>query len=347
MKCFIPFRINCSPINKLAIIPFEKNPDRLYTGLELQYLDSNETGSGYRVIAYRTDNYVDVYDDDSLIFNENEKFGVALNGLNKHVQTDISNVRFEKIDGSEVISFSFSDIENRSICFEIEELSKKKTTPMNLLAPIGYGSKNPDFLPLFFMYDFDFIRKGKTVVNCTIDEEKIKIDTFPAPMDMQFRYYARYSPYCELLEFAYSGYTALIEAEITDNTYALRDTEYIFDSENSLKSICVNCVDGDIVIEFVPSFDMNNGSKGSFTVCPKSEMGYMSGEYEVQRNGDKLNIRMTLPDGWISVPKSFIAKKVLNKNSIFCCWSKKYEYLSEINISEGTVNSKWINHNRK
>lgn len=41
-----------------------------------------------------------------------------------------------------------------------KEFSNEKSIPMNLLAPIGYGSKNPNFLPLFFMYDFDFIRKN-------------------------------------------------------------------------------------------------------------------------------------------------------------------------------------------
>ncbi len=30
MKCIVPFIVKYSPIKKLAIIPFEKNPDEIY-----------------------------------------------------------------------------------------------------------------------------------------------------------------------------------------------------------------------------------------------------------------------------------------------------------------------------
>ncbi|MDD4547604.1 MAG: hypothetical protein PHI05_02550, partial [Bacilli bacterium] len=202
MKTIIPFKVNYSPIKSLVLIPFEKNPDKIYRGLELQYIDNTNLGTGYRVIAYRNDNYVDVYDDMSLQFQEDEKFNVAENGLNKHIQTPFSNVLFEKQNNCEMISFSFKDLEQRSIEFQIKEVSTKKTIPINLLAPVGYGSKNPNYLPLFFMYDFDFIKSNKTKINWSIDNNKISIDKFPFPMNMQFRYFVRYSNQCELIEFA-------------------------------------------------------------------------------------------------------------------------------------------------
>lgn len=46
---------------------------------------------------------------------------------------------------------------------------------MNLLAPIGYGAKSPNFLPLFFMYSFDFIRKKHTQIECKIEDKKVVI----------------------------------------------------------------------------------------------------------------------------------------------------------------------------
>lgn len=160
MKSLIPFIVNYSPIKKLAIIPFEKKTDKIYKSFELQYIDSEPYGNGYRIVAYRKDNYVDVYDDSSLQFQENEKFNVAERGLNKHIQVPITKAYLEKQNNCECISFSFKDLENRKIDFYIKEFSSKKSIPMNLLAPIGYGSKNPNFLPLFFMYDFDFIKKN-------------------------------------------------------------------------------------------------------------------------------------------------------------------------------------------
>ena len=90
---------------------------------------------------------------------------------------------------------------------------------MNLLAPIGYGSKNPNFLPLFFMYNFDFIRKRNTQIDCKIGNQKIIIDKFQIPMNMQFRYYARYNNYCELIEFANTDSLNLLEVELHNNSY--------------------------------------------------------------------------------------------------------------------------------
>ena len=86
MKGYLPIIVKYSPIRKLAIIPFEKSPDTIYRGFELQYIDGEPYGVGYRVLAYRNDNYVDVYDDVALNFNENEKFNVVENGLHKHTK---------------------------------------------------------------------------------------------------------------------------------------------------------------------------------------------------------------------------------------------------------------------
>lgn len=269
MKCILPFVTNYSPIKRLAIIPFEKNPDKIYRSFELQYIDGEPYGKGYRVIGYRNDNYVDVYDDVSLKFQENETFNVAENGLNKHLHVSIKNAHLEKLDNCEWLSFSFNDLENRKIDFNIKEFSKKKTIPMNLLAPIGYGSKNPNFLPLFFMYGFDFIRKRHTTVSCKIASQEITIDKFSMPINMQFRYYARYSNQCELLEFAATDTLSFKEIDLTNNSYLDKNIEYIFDKPNSLNKIVVHLLDGNIVIKFFPSFNITKDTNGVFKIYPK------------------------------------------------------------------------------
>ena len=127
MKGYLPIIVKYSPIRKLAIIPFEKSLDTIYRGFELQYIDGEPYGVGYRVLAYRNDNYVDVYDDVALNFNENEKFNVVENGLHKHIQTPINNVQFCKENNNQLISFQFVDIHDRKISVHIEEKSKKKS----------------------------------------------------------------------------------------------------------------------------------------------------------------------------------------------------------------------------
>ncbi len=345
MKNIIPFEVKYSPIKKLAIIPFEKHPDKIYKGFELQFLEGDTYGKGYRIIAYRNDNYVDVYDDFSLLFKEDEKFDVAENGLNKHIHTSIENVTFDKQNNCECISFSFKDIENRKINFSLKELSKKKTTPMNLLAPIGYGSKKPNFLPLFFLYDFDFIRRRNTEIDCRINNKIILVDKFPIPMNLQFRYYARYSNKCELLEFANTDASNLLEVEIKNNSYFDKNIEYIFDDCRFLSNIIVHLEDSKIDIIFDPNLNMNASSQGSFKIQPKKEMGFIEGLYEIKRKDLKIFIKLIPNGGWTSVPNSNITKMILKSNSIFCRWSKNYEFTEEIDIEKKFVRAKWENKN--
>lgn len=89
----------------------------------------------------------------------------------------MANLRFEKDERENVhISFSFEDVEGRSIHVAIEEGIDKSSTPFNLLAPIGLGSEKPDYFPLFWLYDFNFIRTKDLRFEISIDGREIEPD---------------------------------------------------------------------------------------------------------------------------------------------------------------------------
>ena len=348
MKSYLPIIVKYSPIRKLALIPFEKSPDTIYRGFELQFIDGEPYGTGYRVLAYRNDNYVDVYDDVELNFLEDEKFNVVENGLHKHIQTEIRNVQMGKTGNNQLISFEFLDIQDRKIFVHIEENSKKVSKAMNLLAPIGVGSKTPEYLPVFLMYDFDFIRKNKSIISCNIDGENKKIDNFPMPMNGHAGLYARYSNECELLEFANTSMMELQEVELNeDNTYRDGNVEYIFESENLLKNVVVYYEEQKVQICFDGGLNLNKTCTGKFTIKPREKMGYIQGEYSVECDLNTVTLRMTPTCGWTSKPNSFITRLILGKNSVFCSWSKKYVYESIIDLSAGKIEACWKNGNLK
>lgn len=346
MKSFLPIKVKYCPIKKLALIPFEKKAEKIYRCFELQYLDSSIYGTGYRIIAYRNDNYLDVYDDYSLVYNKDEKFDVAENGLNKHVQTRLENVSFKSDDGKVTLSFSFTDIENRDVKFYIKEEVNKKTAPMNLLAPVGVGSKKPNFLPLFFLYDFNFIRKKHTIINCKIDNIDIEIDTFPLPMNYQKRYFTRYSEKCELIEFINTDYLKLEEVELDDNLiFVENNVSYYFESENALKEIKVKFDENETVIKFIPSLNIKEDMSGQSRIEPNSIMGYISGEYNIIKKQNLVEMNLEATEGWVSVPNSFITKILLKKNSMFCKWAKNYRLKEVINLDTKVIDGKWTNNN--
>ena len=52
-KVLQPFKMEILPIRKLVLFNFEKAPDEIYSGLELQYLINNEVEKGYRLIMMK------------------------------------------------------------------------------------------------------------------------------------------------------------------------------------------------------------------------------------------------------------------------------------------------------
>lgn len=352
MKVILPFKINYSPIKKLALINFEKKPDKLYKGLELQYIDGKSYGKGYRIIAYRNDDYVDVYDDYSLTHIENEKFNVVEKGLNEHVQTHLDNVIFERRNGNVEITFRFLDLLNREISVSIIEHSNKRSISMNLLAPVGVDARKPDFMPVFLLYDFDFVRRSKTVASIEIGGKTIAIDKFPMPMNMQFRYFSRYSVNCQLVEFINTDYTKLIEVELDDKLSFTEDcVKYCFNSNGGLETVNVETGNSPIIIGFVPALTFNKDKvldlEGKFSINPAQCMGYIKGDYQI--NGDEkmltYNLKLIPSGGWTAVPNSWITKMLLSPKLIFCCWSKKYWLKEVICIKDMTVDGRWTNGN--
>ncbi len=350
MKTILPFGIKYTPMEKLALINFEKKPDTIYKGLELQYLNGHDIGKGFRILAYRNDGYVDMYDDMSLKFDPNEQCNVAEKGLNKHIQTNIDNTVFEKVDGCVQISFDFEDLDKRAIHVYIKEQIKKKSTPMNLLAPIGFGSKRPSCLPIFFLHNFDFIRRKNTIVDIRIDETVLNLDPFPFPFPMngQMRYYTRFSMESQIIEF--------IPIDMKVKEIELDEQMQYFDQGIQYRFVKTAFGIGlsqielmqnkKVVINFTPAFVMDDQT-GEFSICPSEQMGHVDGIFQVKRNGNFVEISIIPNKGWISAPNSMMTKVILSPKSIFCIWCKKYQYLAMIDLIKLSVRAKWINENQK
>ncbi len=346
----IPFGLSCSPMKKLAIINFEKHPDEVYKGLELQCFAGALPGRGYRVIAYRLDGYVDVYDDLKMSEIENETFDVAGKGLNERKRVEMENAALGVGKGGVNISFSFIDRFGRRITARIQECAAKKTRGMNLLAPIGSSTENPSYLPLFFLHDFDFVRKWKTDVELTIDGNKIKQDSFPVPgaaKDFQRRYYSRYTLDCQMVEFARSG-KRFIEECTPDASGAVvsGQLEYRF-RKGILHKIKLKHPGHSLSVNFGLGFPdirlIGSGSvyRDTFKIAADDAMGMVSGEYGVKREGDTAKIELIPSGGWRPVPNSFLTNKLLGESSVFCSWPRTYRYTQEIDLLTLESVSRW------
>lgn len=350
IKTILPIQVKYLPIEKLALINFEKKPDSVYKALELQYLNGKEVGTGYRVLAYRNDGYVDMYDAPSLKFDANEQCNVAEKGLYKHVQRQIKNPIFQVVAGMVEIAFDFEDLEQRKIHVYIKEQNRKKSIPMNLLAPIGSGSEKPSSLPVFFLYDFDFIRRKNTIVDIKIDEKNIKLDPFPVPFPMngQMRYYTRYTMKSQIMDFLPIT-NEFKEVELDEQLqYFQQDIKYQFvESSQGIGLSQIELMkDRKVVINFNPAFHIHD-QVGEFSICPPEEMGSIAGIYKVTEKDNYAEISIIPNKGWTSVPNSIISKLILSPKSIFCSWCKQYKYSAVIDLKAMKVRANWANGSKK
>lgn len=355
----IPFRNKLCPMRRLALINFEKEPDELYGGLELQYLEGEPYGTGWRVLAYRKDGYVDVYDSKTLAYQPEDKVEVAGKGRNGYKHTEIDHVVFNFGEHGIEIGFRFFDIQNREIKVLLKENSKRKTKPMNLLAPIGSGTEQPMYLPIFFLYQFDFLRKGKSKAEVTINGNKIKLDKFPfpSPKEAQWRYYTRYSMDSQIAEFA-DAYEGIVPAaSLNENLCAeLNNITYSFQRQEDglgMKEIIYPDPVHSLKVCFEPAIpeikpDMKKKEcKGMFYIRPETRMGVISGEYEMHAEEEDLYITMVPSGGWDAVPNSLLTRMIFNKKMLFHLWPMSYCYKQRIHLTTMETTSCWKRQSKK
>lgn len=351
-KVLIPLKMEISPIKKLFLLNFEKHPEKVYEGLEWQYLESEEIGTGYRIIAYRTDKYVDVYDDINLKIENAGNFEVCGKGLLNYRECDFTTKCFEK-EGSRIrVEFSFEDYLGRKIEVKIRESRKKESKSFDLIAPVGTSSVNPVMLPMFAMYNFDLVRVKETEVIAKINEKNLILDLFPIPFpkDFQKRYFARYGYDCELVEFAHSGREILLPVEIDKNGCILQNgVLHSFQKQeggDSLQSMKFKKAKHRFELIFSPPIPDIMGMKeekkeGEFIMEMDSTLGKVTGNYLIERQEDEVKIEMVPSGGWDVVSGMLLTKLLFQKKSLFCTWPKTYQYTQKINIRTGESVSKW------
>ena len=345
-----PFHMSVFPLKKLFLINIDKNPDKIYGGFELQYFE-DEKQKGYRMIAYRRDGYVDVYDEDTLMPPDNSSFQVCGNGLKQYSRDRLMRAYMEKLEEGIQMAFTFRDYEDRIIQASVKEHSNKKSRYIDMIAPVGVSSKNPEFFPLFSMYQFDLVRKKGTEFLLQIDGVDFVSDNFPIPIpkDGQLRFFSRYGCDCELVEVCQNG-KRILEPLLCENNQLIQENligNYeIFNNELQLKRLEIKDRPHVTALEFEPTFPdllrMEEGLReGNLQICMDQSMGRVSGKYSVRKENGYAEITWKFTGGWTAEAKTFFTKVMFQKKMIFSTWPKTYQYKQKICLSTGESESKW------
>ena len=340
---YSPFSVSINPMKRLFLINFEKDPDEIYIGFEPQWFDDASYGTGLRIIAWRKDGYIDVYQQPGLTIED--RIDVAAKGLADTIVSPLTNARFDVTAGGVDVAFAFKDKSGRQVDVEIVEKSQKPTNPFSLLAPVGSSSVNPSSLPVYLMFKFYFVRQTNTDVTISINGRTHKADTFPFPLHGSRVYFMRYSADTFLVDWCPAQSQALEPLREEENKfYGANDTVYeLFEQQNSpafarIRSSGKNHI---FAAEFRPPFPEithitdNTSLSGEFILGADESAGVVRGTYHVSRSGEDVEVTLNPSGGWKPRPKTLFLKLLFSIARIFRQWPKTYLWTAKIKLREG------------
>lgn len=339
-------------MERLFLINFEKDPDEIYMGFEPQWFDDASYGRGLRIIAWRTDGYVDVYQQPGL--TEEEKLDVAGKGLAETFIRPMPDARFNVTRSGIDAAFAFEDKTGRAVDVTVVERSRKPKKPFSLLAPVGSSSANPSALPVYLMFEFDFVRRSGTDVTIRIDGRSHKPDTFPFPLNGSRVYFMRYSADTFLVDWCPEAKSEL--APLSGSGTTLRGPYgTVFELSDQHGHLAVARIRGDRAHHsFTAAFDppvpdlclIDDGTslEGEFVLGAEASAGVVRGTYHMHRTGNEVAARLHPGGGWEPNPPTLFLKTLFRVAKIFRQWPKTYQWTAMITLRDRgppSMQSRW------
>lgn len=361
-RVYLPFRFRLTSIIRTALINFKKDPDSEYTSFELQVIERDSGGEGYQVLAWRKDGYKDVYIQENLTIDEDEELlTVGGKGIGETYRVQFKESYFEEDEENQLkIGFLFYDKNDRRVVFHLTEDLAKDSNQLSWLPSVGSKIIEPVAMPLFYLYDFDFVRKKESEVFLSIGGEEHAIDSYAFPKDFQPRINIQYSMDTVITNFNENRKAPLIYQELDENNqvkYNGKISQYEnVDGNYHLKTITLEHPRHPVEIDFNPSFPSQaeieeaNPKFGEFTIEPSGKLGKLTGQYNVVRQQGKAIINLSFREGWQTESNAGY-KSLINNLSTddITEWYKSYQCVELIDLESQEVEVSWkrINSERR
>jgi hypothetical protein len=328
-----PFDFSLEPMERLLLINMERDPDQVYLGFEPQVFDDDNLGRGMRILAYRQDKKIDVYQQPGMRAVK-EDFDVAGKGCENLVERPLQDARFEMTGQGLNACFAFEDIQGRPIEVEIAENDPRPPKLFSLLAPLGSSTENPPALPLFFMFDFGFVRKAGTKSMVKIADKQHRLDSLPLPFEGQRVFFTRYSlnPFLMTWNNKKEGPLVIFEdardkeIESGPARYSLVDN----DGHMEIDRIQVSNDKHSFGFSFSPPVPDITGLRegveveGKFYISGNPKAGKVSGTYSLQRTENGVEMVIQPSGGWQPNERLFTLRLIYRIASVFRTWPKTY-----------------------
>jgi hypothetical protein len=346
-----PFHLHVDPMKALLLVNFEKDPDRIYLGLEPQAFDDDIHGRGLLVIGWRVDGQVDVFHEPGLRLDP-QTYGIAGKGLHRMVERSFLDTRFELLPAGAQIQLGFRDLEGREVRLHIRETDTRPRRPFALLAPMGGAASDPPALPLVFVHEFYFVRHAGSEVRIEIDGRQHRADAIPLVLDGARAHFLRYSADPFIVTWnPDAGATAHIlevEAEPVDGTFLAEAGGVRYELEangefREIRRMSRRERHHEVSVEFAPAFPqllaLRDGVElaGTFRISTDPAAGTVTGRWRVARQGEQLRMEAVPEGGWTPGEAPRMARLLYRVVSTFRSWPSTYIWRGSLRLPPADV----------
>lgn len=152
-----PFSLEAEQISRMLNCELADHP--LYDGVEIQWFDDPDHGTGMLAfLSRRDDRSVDFYVQPGLRLRR-ELFSIG-GGIRSWQQHDFGESRLEVTPDGVVADVSFTDVDGRTVEIRIDDRDGRNRHRARLLAPVSAAIEDPTSFLAVYMTSFDLVRRS-------------------------------------------------------------------------------------------------------------------------------------------------------------------------------------------
>jgi hypothetical protein len=354
-RFYSPFNITIDPVKRLMLIFWSNGA--VYEPMALWAFDNPVKGKGMLAMMHRPGGGMDVYFQPGLTLDKRSFVDVwfeAGAGPGEWVETPMEGARFEISPTGVDVEAAFVDVTGRQIEVRVKEGSDKPRTSFALLAPLGVVMDNPRFFPLFYVYDFSFVRRSGTELVVKVGGETRKPLPIPVPVGASFAHIMPYS--ADLLMVIwnkeYDGPLTPLQPEGAGEFWD-GDVVYNLVENDGHYEVGVIAAGGDahgVIFTFSPPVPdlvcLREGVtvEGHFSIRSDETVGSIEGVYLVARRGDQVDMTLQPTSGWRPRERRLLVRLIYRILPFLKRWVNTYVWSATITLDahgQPTMRSGW------
>jgi hypothetical protein len=245
---------------------------------------------------------------------------------------------------------SFREWTAIAVTIRIKEGGPKPPSSFSLLAPMGESIANPEWMPLFLLSQFGFVRRKNTEIEVRFGQEQVEVSRLPFPIGGERVYYARYcaDPFIIFFNKQFDGPIEALQPGGPGSCvhagveYELVEREGHFEiaaADRSKPSPCRASFIRPLSRMPLPWLEGQPGH-GKFTITGDPLHGRIDGVYSAERRSDQVHLRLHPSGGWTPAEQGFMLRLIFNLGKPFRNWPKSYEWNGTVTFADHAAHLK-------